>query len=224
MARKAHRSAADYEEEIARLRQEVDRLTQEVGEGSQRETATSEVLRVIASSPTEVQPVLDAVAESAMHLTQSSYAGIFRLQVDGLRCVSVCGSLTPEVVGHVYPLDRTSLAGRAVLEQRVVYVSDLTTESDEEFSSVKRITDQLHLSVRTSFVVPLMREGGPIGALTVGRTQVLDYTDAQTGLLKTFADQAAIARNSSQELEQRNAELTESLERQTATAEILRVI
>jgi two-component system, NtrC family, sensor kinase len=201
------------------------RLFQELKESLEQQTATSEILGVIASSPTDIQPVLDVVAESAARLCDASHAVIHRVDGDILRRVAVFGGLSRGPIGAEAILDRGKLSHRAVIERRIVHVHDLATEIETEFPGDAEVAHRL--GVCTNLAVPLMREDTAIGVIIIQRTEVRPFTEKQIKLLETFASQAVIAIENVrlfQELQARNRDLTEALEQQTATSEILRVI
>ena len=200
------------------------RLFNETKEALEQQTATSEILRVISSSPTDIQPVLDALVESAARLCRSAECSIFLLDGDRLALRARYGPppATPaEVVGEfALPIVRGTVGGRTVLERRTIHVVDLLGEADE----FPQAQQNPH---RTILSVPLIQEGAALGVIQLRRTEVNPFTDRQADLLKTFADQAVIAIENVRlfkELEARNRDLTAALEQQTATAEILRVI
>jgi signal transduction histidine kinase len=192
-------------------------------EALEQQTATAEILRVISSSPTDIQPVLDAVAESAARLCAASDAVILRVEDDALRLVAHHGPI-PVDFSVLVPCVRGTVGGRAVLQRRAIHVSDLQAEH-AQFPEGSVLAKRL--GHRTTLSVPLLREETAVGTIQLRRLEVNPFTDRQIDLLRTFADQAAIAIENVRlftELQARNQQLTEALEQQTATAEILRVI
>jgi two-component system, NtrC family, sensor kinase len=193
------------------------RLFNEAKEALEQQTATSEILRVISSSPTDTQPVLDALVESAARLCRSVECSIFLLDGDRLTLRARYGPppATPaEVVGEfALPIVRGTVGGRTVLERRTIHVVDLLGEADE----FPQAQQNPH---RTILSVPLIREGAALGVIQLRRTEVNPFTDRQADLLQTFADQAVIAIENVRLFN----ETKEALDQQTATAEILRVI
>jgi two-component system NtrC family sensor kinase len=199
----------------------VARLARELAEAREQQAATAEILRAISASPTNLERVFAVVAASATRLCDASDATIH--QVDGavLRQVAHHG---PIPIPGSLPMMRGVLAGRAVLDRQTIHVPDLQAETGEypERSKIAR-----RLGLRTNLAVPLIRAGEAIGVVIIRRSEVRPFTDRQIDLLRTFATQAVIAIENSRLFEaeqQRTRELTESLQQQTATADVLKVI
>ena len=192
------------------------RLFNELKESLEQQTATSEILCVIASSPTDIQPVLDTVAENAAKVSGASDASIF-MQVDGnlLRKVANYGSMAGS---QVAPVRRGSSVGRVFIDRKTLHVHDLAAELETEFPDSR--AGQERFGQRTILGTPLLREGVALGVIGIRRTEVRPFTEKQIKLLETFASQAVIAIENVRLFR----ELTETLEQQTATSEILGVI
>jgi GAF domain-containing protein len=194
------------------------RLFNETKGSLQRQTATAGILRAIAGSPTDVQPVLDAIATSARRFCQAEDV-IVALLRDGALHLDAHDGAIEGPRPYSWPADRTSVTGRAVVEGRTVHVADLL--ADESRIEYPIGHEQARLfGHRTTLATPLMREGVAIGAILVRRKQVRDFTEQEVDLVQTFADQAVIAIENVRLFN----ETREALERQTAIGEILRVI
>ncbi|MGH7811546.1 MAG: GAF domain-containing protein, partial [Candidatus Binatia bacterium] len=208
--------------ENARLIHEQEARNRDLAEALEQQTATSEILRVIASSPTEIQPVLDAIAESAARLCDVSEAQIFRVAGNVLRLVANYGNLP---ASEERPISRGAPIGRIFIDRKTLHVHDLAAEIETEFPETRAA--QQRFGHRTILGTPLLREGVPLGVIGLRRMEVRPFSERQIKLLETFADQAVIAIENVrlfQELQSRNHDLTEALDQQTATSEVLRVI
>src|SRR5262249_23076509 len=211
--------------ENVRLFDEVQARNRELTESLEQQTATSEILRVISSSPTDIRPVLDAVGENAARLCDANNAVVYTLEGDILRQVSSYGGLpTTSHPTAGLPVNRDRVTGRAVFDRQTIHVHDLAIE-DAEFPEGSK--DARRDGHRTTLATPLLREGVPLGAILIRRMEVRPFSERQIKLLETFANQAAIAINNVglfEQVQARSRELSESLEQQTATADVLKVI
>jgi GAF domain-containing protein/DNA-binding response OmpR family regulator len=213
--------------ENERLRAELEARNRELAEALERETATGDVLRIISRSVTDVEPVLEAIAESATRLCEAAFGGIVRFDGQSLTLPVLSGASRAELdaAASIFPAPATrgTAVGRAILDRRIVHIHDVRNDPEYTAAAIQRDT----LGYRTGLAVPLLRDGEPIGALIMWRREVKPFSQTQIDLMTTFADQAVIAIENARlftELERRNRDLTETLEQQTATGEILRVI
>jgi signal transduction histidine kinase len=208
--------------ENAWLFNEVQAKTRDLSEALTYQTGSSNILSVIASSPTDVKPVLKAIVESACELCEANDAIVTLKDGDDLLFQEQHGSIP--VVWARRPINRQWTAGRAVADCRPVHVHDLSAEG-EEFPEGQEIALRDH--VRTVLSVPLLRGNESIGAILVRRTEVQPFSDKQIALLQTFSDQAVIAIGNVrlfEEVQAKTRDLSESLEQQTATSEVLKAI
>jgi signal transduction histidine kinase len=224
LADEFNRMTGRLRESYANLEQKVEDRTRELSEALEQQTATSDILGVISRSPTEVGPVLAAVAESAARLCTAVDAMILRVEGPMMRRVAHFGDIAS--VSDVRSVTRDTPSGRAIVERQTIHIEDILEECARgEYLEARAL--QEGSGFRTVLVVPLMREGVVIGVINIRRLEVRAFTAKQIALVKTFADQAVIAIENVRlfkELEEKNRVVTAALEQQTATAEVLRVI
>ena len=223
-ARRRRSSVADLQKQLDQRTHELAEAQKPLAEALEQQAATSEILRVIRSSPSNVQPVFDAVAESAARLCESFDSAVWRREGDRLILVAHHGAIPQTGSESFLPLVRRTVGGRSVLDGRTVHIADIQTEGDKFPNTSENARRQ---GYRTILSVPLMREGVAIGAIVLRRTETRLFSERQIALLQTFADQAAIAIENVRLFEkeqQRTRELSEALEQQTATSKVLQVI
>ena len=177
--------------ENAALREEQGRANAERDEALEQQTATAEVLRVIAASPTDLQAVLDTVAENAARVCGAADALIFRTLEAAVELVSAYGSIPRLPIGARLPLTPELPLGRMILERQTVHIRDAEAAGDEEWPEMR--TFMRRFGVRTAFGTPLLRDGAAIGLIVIRRTEARPFTDKQIERAKSFADQAVIA-------------------------------
>jgi signal transduction histidine kinase len=214
--------AAD-QHEIAGLRQRESALVGELAEAREQQVATAEVLRVIATAPTDAQPVLDVVVETASRLSHSTEVALHIREGEHLRVVALVGVVQhPVGIGDLVPISTNRFVGRAFRERRTIHVPDTSAPALRAANPGLNFPRAIAV-----LLVPLMRKDDAIGVLLVARDHAEPYSSGEIALVETFADQAVIAIENARlfsELERRNRELNEALEQQTATAQVLRVI
>jgi signal transduction histidine kinase len=220
--------AGRLQESYAGLERKVEERTAELSETLEQQTATAEILRVISSSPTDIQPVFDAIVRSAVTLCHAAFGGLHRVEgeMNTLAALYNLPDDEADMVRRLFPrpIGRDSISGRAMLERRVVHVHDI--REDREYAASVR-DPQAATGYRTVLAVPMLREDAPIGAIVLWRREVQPFRDKQIEMVQIFADQAVIAIENVRlfkELEQRTRDLAQSLEEVGALSEVSRAV
>jgi len=220
---------SDLRQTAAALERQLEECTAERDEALARQTATSEILRVISRSPTDVQPVFEAIVARAARVCEAEFSAVARF-ADGLLHLIALNNMSSEETAAFHslfprPPGRHFVMGRAFVDAQPVHFDDVLTWLDYDPHTVQVL--QSVSGYRSFVAVPIFRDSRPIGVIGCGRREVKPFTATQIDLVKTFADQAAIALENVRlfsELEALNRDLREALEQQTATAEVLGVI
>ena len=225
LADQFNRMTGQLSESYAGLERKVDERTRELQSSLEQQTAISEILRVISGSPTDVQPVLEAVAERAAHLCDAPTAFVILIDGDNIRTAATYskegggeGSAATLLSMWSGKTKRTYITGRAALDRTTVHHADVVPLLDSEYPDARE--NQRKFGFRAVLAVPLMREGEACGVIYLWRTEPRAFLPDQIALLETFARQAAIAIDNVRLFN----ETKEALEQQTAISEILRVI
>jgi two-component system, NtrC family, sensor kinase len=210
---------------ITDLQKQVGMLTRELKEAREQQTATADVVKVISGSAFELGPVLQTVVDAAVRLCRADQATIYR-EENGEYRWAADHALAPDYARiersvRIRPSTGT-LVGRVALNRDTVQIQDAWTDPLYEVKEDARVG-----GVHTMLGVPLLRDGLPIGVIGLARRKIEPYTEEEISLVRTFADQAVIAIENTrlfEEVQARTRDLTESLQQQTATADVLKVI
>jgi GAF domain-containing protein len=213
--------------ENARLFDAEKTRTRELTESLEYQTATGDILRVISSSPTDVQPVFDTIAANAVRLCDATFSVVIRFDGNLMELASIHQMGDPAGIAALrrsFPR-RPELGGatdRAILTRAIALIADVSEDPDYVHLGLAHAT-----GYRSILSVPMLRKGEPIGAVTVAAASPGAFSERQVELLKTFSDQAVIAIENVRlfdEVRARTEELSESLQQQTATADVLKII
>src|SRR6476659_5762248 len=197
---------------VAKVAERLRQRTRERDEALQQQAATSEVLSIIRRSPADAQPVFDAIVQSAARLCGAIFS-ILYLYSDNRMRIAATSNFNPEATGRIQEIqqlkrpERSHLAGRAILDRAIVHVHDVL--ADPEYSRELALAG----GWRAVVSVPLLRDGEPVGALSLGKSEPTPFSKRQVQLLQTFAEQALIAIENVRLFEaerQRTRELSES--------------
>src|SRR5499433_2292685 len=228
--RRMRKSRADLEQQLEKYRHELAEAREHLAEALERQTATSEVLRAITSSPGHLKPVFEAILTNARRLCEAKFGHLLIYDGERFRVAAVHAApsiLTDFLNRGPFSASAATGLGRLASTKRVVHVADLKAEQAYLDRDPLRVATVDGAGARTGLAVPMLKENELVGAIVIYRQEVRPFTDRQIELVSTFADQAAIAIENVRlfdDVQARTRELTESLQQQTATADMLKVI
>jgi signal transduction histidine kinase len=178
--------------ENVRLFKELDVRNRDLTETLEQQTATAEILRVISSSQTDVQPVFETIAENSLRLCEATFSTVFRfdgqlVHLEALRNISPEGAAAIRAAFPM-PLTRAGASARAIMTRSIVHIADVREDADYALQGLAQVA-----AFRSILSVPMLRDGMPIGTITVAAERTVPFPEKQVALLKTFADQAVIA-------------------------------
>jgi len=223
-------SLSELKKQLEARTRELAEVRGHLSEALEQQTATSEVLRAITGSPGDLKPVFEAILTNARRLCEAKFGHLLIYDGERFRVAAVHAApsiLTDFLNRGPFPAGAATGLGRLASTKRVVHVADLKAEQAYLDRDPLRVATVDGAGARTGLAVPMLKENKLVGAIVIYRQEVRPFTDRQIELVSTFADQAAIAIENVRlfdDVQARTRELTESLQQQTATADMLKVI